>query len=48
MGLGIAKYKSDNYVYYKHDGGHFFVITLYVKDMLFFSNSKTVLYDLMS
>jgi hypothetical protein len=33
-------------VYYKQDGVHFLVITLYVDDMLFFGNSKDVICDL--
>jgi hypothetical protein len=35
-------------VYYKHDSGHFLVITLYIDDMLFFGNSKDVISDLKS
>jgi hypothetical protein len=35
-------------VYYKHDGGHFLVITLYVDDMLFLGNNKDVIHDLKS
>jgi hypothetical protein len=33
-------------VYYKHDGGHFLVITLYVDDMLVFGNNGDVISDL--
>jgi hypothetical protein len=48
LGLGFLRSKSDHCVYYKHDGGHFLVITLYVDDMLFFGNSKDVICDLKS
>jgi hypothetical protein len=35
-------------MYYKQDGGHFLVITLYVDDMVFFGNNKDVICDLKS
>jgi hypothetical protein len=35
-------------VYYKHDGGHFLIITLHVDDMLFFGNNKDAVHDLKS
>jgi hypothetical protein len=48
LGLGFLISKSNHCVYYKQDGGHFLVITLYVDDMLFFGNSKDVICDLKS
>jgi hypothetical protein len=35
-------------VYYKQDGDHFLVISLYVDDMLLFGNSKDVFFYLES
>jgi hypothetical protein len=46
LGLGFLRSKSDHYVYYKQDSGHFLVITLYVDDMLLFSNCKDAICDL--
>jgi hypothetical protein len=48
LGLGFLGSKLDHCVYYKQNGGHLLVITLYVDDMLYFSNSKDVIYDLKS
>jgi len=48
FGLGFLISKSNLYVYYKQDGGHFLVITLYVDDMVFFGNNKDVICDLKS
>jgi len=40
--------KSNEHVYYKHDGGNFCVITLNVYDTLLFGNNKDVIFDLKS
>jgi hypothetical protein len=48
LGLGFLRSKSNHYVYDKHDGGHFLVITIYVDDMLYFGNIKDVICDLKS
>jgi hypothetical protein len=48
VGIEIFDTKSDHCVYYKHDGGHFLVISLYVDDMLFFGNEKDLIHDLKS
>jgi hypothetical protein len=47
-GLRFLISKSNQFVYYKHDGGHFHVITLYVDYMLCFGNNKDVIFDLKS
>jgi hypothetical protein len=48
IGLRFLRSQSDIYGYYKHDDGHFLVITLYVDNMLIFGNNKDVTSDLKS
>jgi len=45
LGLEIFRSKSYHYMCYKHDGGHFLVITLCVDHMLLFGNNKDVIHD---
>jgi hypothetical protein len=45
VGIWIFEIQTKSFVYYK---GHFFVITLYVDNMLFYSNNKDVSRDLKS
>lgn len=40
LSLGFEHSKSDHYVYYKSDGGHFLFIALSVHDMLFIGKRK--------
>jgi len=46
--LGFLRSKPKPCVYYKHDGSCFLVTTLYAGDMLFFGNSKDVVFYLNS
>jgi hypothetical protein len=48
LGLGFMRSKSNDHVYYKHDGGNFHVITLNVYDTLLFGNNTDVIFYLKS
>jgi hypothetical protein len=48
LGLRFLRSKSENYMYWKQDGGNFLFRTLYVDDMLFFNQIKDQIHDMNS
>lgn len=48
LSLGFVRSKADHCVYYKIDGDRILIIALYVDDMLFIGNTKSMISDLKS
>ena len=46
--LEFVQSKFDHYIYFKFDGDHFLIITLYVDEMLFIGKGKGLIVELKS